>query len=705
MLRRILHPWQFRRAVQRRGRIPDATRQRIVNVERGYRLHRLAILGHPHRFRRGGWHHLDFSDTDWSGEDFSHADLRECDFSRCKFVDADLTDTRFWNATLIEADFSQARGLIPGHLAGADLAFAKLPKDLEKFAALDYVKSISENAAKVFLTLLALAAFIILTIASAQDSQLFLNTASTKLPVIGIDIPILGFYVAAPMLLLLLHLYLQIYLQRLWDALAALPAVFPDGRRLDESTFPWLINDLCRDRHPVLRKNRPRAARMQSFISTLLVWIMVPFTLWLIWANGLRAQIRQLTALHVVLFGAGLGSSLWFWQLMNRTFWARNFQDAKIPSSHLHRPQLFGVLIPIVVSVVLGCWSNGVFTTNIRDAPFDRFRDSLIHSHLTIASRQTDKFIPGTFWQRWGPHLLHVLGLKPYAVVDEVDFSSKPPTWTGERDKVEQEFSLVKGFILKNRLLRHVSARKCFLVKAQFVNVDIEGADFSYSDLRRCVFDQVEAQGADFSNVEFSETSLPAEKMSSNEASADIFDTNFADADLSHVKMEAMHLSLCEFRHTNFIFSQLSQSSFTLCSFGNNDFMAADLRGVTFNANIVKASFPAYEELGASLDMARVLPRLTDFTGVQFMFVHARDVDFGPCSMVGTLFVGAELEGANLSNAEGLTVQQLSMAKTLRNAKFPAYLGDALADRIKNDPSCFPESHLSFVPRRESVTR
>ena len=68
---------------------------------------------------------------------------------------------------------------------------------------------------------------------------------------------------------------LHIYLQRLWEAIAKLPAIFPNGRRLDEGTHPWLMNDLA-GTLPTSPQTRFAAFRAASLVSILGGYWLVP---------------------------------------------------------------------------------------------------------------------------------------------------------------------------------------------------------------------------------------------------------------------------------------------------------------------------------------------------------------------------------------------------------------------------------------------
>ena len=70
-----------------------------------------------------------------------------------------------------------------------------------------------------------------------------------------------------------------LYLQRLWESLAKLPAVFPDGTPLDEKVYPWLPNSLVSSHFVLLREQRPVLSGLQSLISIALAYWFVPLTL------------------------------------------------------------------------------------------------------------------------------------------------------------------------------------------------------------------------------------------------------------------------------------------------------------------------------------------------------------------------------------------------------------------------------------------
>ena len=86
-----------------------------------------------------------------------------------------------------------------------------------------------------------------------------------------------------------------------------LPAVFPDGQT-PERDGPWFLMGLIRKHFRWLRDGRSPLAVLETAVSMLLGYWIVPATLLLFWVRYLVRQDFRGTLLHVVLdhrFGGG----------------------------------------------------------------------------------------------------------------------------------------------------------------------------------------------------------------------------------------------------------------------------------------------------------------------------------------------------------------------------------------------------------------
>ena len=79
---------------------------------------------------------------------------------------------------------------------------------------LDNIADASKNTAKIYLFYMGLLAYCALTVVSTNDKQLILNNATVHLPFININVSLIGFFIIAPLLLIIVFIYFQLYLIR-----------------------------------------------------------------------------------------------------------------------------------------------------------------------------------------------------------------------------------------------------------------------------------------------------------------------------------------------------------------------------------------------------------------------------------------------------------------------------------------------------------
>jgi len=231
--------------------------------------------------------HLDFAGRDVTVTDaFQNLDLRFAAFRGSvlrgqQFGISNLADADFRDADLTDADLSQVTGLLPEQLSGADLTRCKLPADIATFDALENIGTLSENAGKIFVTAILSCIFGLLTTFTTKDVQLLTNSGTAELPVLSVAVSTRLFFGIAPLVLLLLSVGVHLYLQRLWETMAMLPAVFPDGQTADNKTYPWLVNDLIRIGFPILSRDKYRSALswLQLRAFAIIAYWGVPATL------------------------------------------------------------------------------------------------------------------------------------------------------------------------------------------------------------------------------------------------------------------------------------------------------------------------------------------------------------------------------------------------------------------------------------------
>ncbi len=255
------------------------------------------------------------SGADFSEANFSDANLEEADLRDAILQGANLQRTVLRDVNLENVDLTKANGLLPAQLGGANLCGARLPDRFGDFDGLKIVEEESKNARTLFFGILLACVYGWLTIASTTDVLLLTNSSSSQLPVISASIPIVSFYIVGPLMLFVLYMYLHLHLQRLWERLADLPAVFPDGRSLGKRAYPWLLTGLVYSYNPYLKNRRPPLSRLQTAISLLVTWWLMPLTILLFWTRYLRRHEWIGTSLHIVVLVASISAGILLYQL------------------------------------------------------------------------------------------------------------------------------------------------------------------------------------------------------------------------------------------------------------------------------------------------------------------------------------------------------------------------------------------------------
>jgi uncharacterized protein YjbI with pentapeptide repeats len=470
----------------------------------------------------------DLQGTHLRSANLQGADLRNANLQGTNLQAANLKGAKLREADLRGADLSNVQGgLRPDQLAGTDLTGAKLPGPIDKlFEDLDAVKDISESARKLFVAMLAACLYSWLTIATTTDVNLITDRASSPLPIIQTSIPIVGFYVVAPLLLLCVYFYFHFYLQKLWEELGSLPAIFPDGRPLHARSDPWLLNDLVRSHLPKLRADRPFMSYFQQAISMVLAWWLVPITLVMFWGRYLpRHDYSWLgTKLHVALLAISITAAVFLYRLAAGTL--RGAQRRSFSWTHaVKSPRAYGAL---AIFVATGAAFVVVSLGAIWGVPSG-------HRWRKAYGRYS-----------WVPRAMALLRYSPFANLGQTDVSIKPPNWTG---KNESELDLVKGAELSGADLRYADADQAFLAKAVLVETHLEGAYLLESDLR----------GANLSSAHLDFARLPEAHLNGADLTAaelrgadlwwvDLREANLRGADLNSAKLDAADLKFADFR-------------------------------------------------------------------------------------------------------------------------------------------------------------
>jgi len=582
----------------------------------------------------------DMHDANLRASDLLLADLRDACLVRADLEEACLVGANLEGANLEGASLETAMGLVPRQFAGANLRDALLAPHLMEFDAVTAFARESKNAFRYFWMMTAASVASWLLIAKTRDAQLL--TDSAIIPFLHSHaaagaLPTAEFYLIVPVGIFVLYVLFHFHLQRLWDSVVELPAIFPDGHALGDSG-PGIISGLLRTHFRWMNPDLSSTRLVEKSASMAAAYWIVPVTLLLYWTRYLTRQEIHGTILQALLATVAAGMATYAtlkvgrpqerWALENK--WA-NRAIARVRAIH-----------PITGSATLGAvlllMSGGV----IFGVPHDRPRAP--QYGLTNIRR----WVPDAFW--W-------LAYDPYADLTEASISQRPAGWNGS----DEQIGSVDGLRANNAKFRYAQAYGAFFANAHLFQADFQGAFLSEADLR----------GADLGQSNMRYAIMDHAQM--NHANLDR--SNLDGADLRRADLRGANLSYTSLENTVLVDARMDQASlYTARALGATLTRAvlekADLREAYFvgahmdhadlrNAYLWSARFPGADLGGAELERAILID--ADLEGA----------NLGGAQLAGTVLNGAvltgtSLEGADLRGALGLSASQICSARSRR---------------------------------------
>ncbi len=514
----------------------------------------------------------DMTGADCTSANLSKASLQGATLRGADLRDSDLLDAVLRNADIRDANLSTARGLTAGQLGGANVAGAKLPDAVEQSEGLEHVAEASKYAHRLFAMIVVACIYCFLTIATTTDARLVTNSASSPLPVIGTAIPIVGFYIAAPLILLALYMYFHVYLQRLWEAIGGLPAVFTDGRPLYERAYPWLLIGIVCTYSVWLRARPRRLGNLQTWLGKFLAWWLVPTIFLAFWMRYLARHDWTVTSLHIVL----LAAVFWWGGVVSYRGAIRTLRGVAFAGSTLSRRQKLlricaHCAILALIGFIFGGLSYGAIEGQLDARPPQR------------GDLEAPRDVPHVSTPRtWIPWSLSLVGCRPFADLQEADLSVKPANWKG----VDEQLALVKGARLRGADLRYARAWGAFLVNSDLTNADLSWACLNRTDLRNA-----ELRGAVLRNASLGRADLRGASLYYTDLTAahlwfaDLSKTtawqaDFRGACLDRANLQGAVLQMCDFEGATFKSANFAEADLAGANMAGVDLRRADLRDI-----------------------------------------------------------------------------------------------------------------------------
>lgn len=600
----------------------------------------------------------DLHDANLKGADLLLADLRDACLVRTNFEESCLVGANLEGANLESAALGTAMGLLPRQLSGANLHDASLPSQILEFNALAEFERASQTALRLFATMMSLSILSWLIIWKTKDMQLLADTSIIPFlhsPAAAAALPTAEFYLIAPALLFIIYFLFHFHLQRLWDSVLELPAIFPDGRDLGHNG-PRIILGLLRAHFRWMNQDAPSTRLIEKAISLLVAYWVVPVTLVFFWMRYLTLQEIHGTILQELLIVAATCGALYSTTKAGRPQenWAIDGKATKRSFARFRRPSL--------VSVAIGFCAFLTFLSagTMKGVPHDPSR--------------APQFGPANIC-RWAPDLFWLVGFDPYANLTESVISMKPSNWT----EMDEQVPSVKGAHLNNTNFRYAQGYRVFLVNAHLrradfegaflLEADVRGADLSQSNLRLVNMDRAAANHANLDRADLDGSNLTRiDLRGANLSYASLVGALLVDARLDGASLYGARLP-----GTTLVRAGLEKADLRDAHLENANLDYADMQQAYLWSAKLSGALLENAHLGAAILIDADLHG-ADLRGAQFAGTVLDGADLS----------GTDLDGADLRGALQLSANQICSAKSRQDA----LLDDAMQAQV--DIQCGP---------------
>ena len=545
----------------------------------------------------------DLQKVNLRGGDLSMANLRNANLVEADLRETNLLGTEFSGANLMGANLYGSQGLWSGRLGGTNLFDATLPEAVAALTGRKTIEQFTQSARWFYLLLMALCVGACALIGLTTDVRLLLDESATVTAHIPKILPLQGFYLGVPLLLLAFYLRMQFLLLRLWGSMGALPAVFPDGQT-PEKDGRWYLMGPIRPYLKWTREPHSAVGMIECYVAIGLAYWAVPAVLFLFWVRYLVMQDYRGTLLHVVSFTLASAAACALPRVVRRVLRPGDWTDES--TSQFMHDVLRATRVPVLVGMTIFLLSLGV----IRGLPGD-----------TNLRPEVGRGDP----RRWAATAFESVGYRPYADLTEQRISSRrdipiaPPNsnndangprlneinlrysrgyhaafanarmWRANLEGSSLAEADFRGANLREANLRSARMDHALAEKANLVSVDARGATFNGSDFHGSDWSFANLAGAVLTTANLQGATLYAVNL----RQANLLRADLARADLRDTHMEQAVVSLAKLEQTDFSAAKMMGANLTGAEakgtiFLDADLSKSDMRGATFDGAILR---------------------------------------------------------------------------------------------------------------------
>ncbi len=495
--------------------------------------------------------------------------------------------------------------------------------------------------------------YIAISIASTTDLMLFMPDSFLELPIIGINLPLKGFYIVAPFLILIFHYYLLVNLEFHCIKLLQLSKETEDEDAI--TLHPFIINYLIAIKPGTRRKILKFVIRISAFYLPLLILFYILF-------RFADYQSYLISSMHLICILLDLYLIYSQTSSIMKVFTLKDIPLAKKADfsykfllwklrllNKLSRKKKFGTRI-------YAYYKNGIKY---------QFENLIIFSG-TIYYIWFVLTITGCFGKLSGFWSLLEYTFPKISIENEVlvkypeQKKILQTDWlTLSKEEKLSKYTSVAGIDLTDRNLMYCNLSNCIMINAK-----LENSNFDYAKL-----DNIVLTGSRLSNTNFNFASLCFSDFSGSTGEGDFIDADLSVSNFSNTKLQC-----------DFIRAFLGGAIFDTADLNNSRFTHAELSRV----KILNSKLFAIHFIGANMDGAEI-----------------RNCKIESCEFIGTCLKSSIINNdtINESNFDGADLSSSDLSNTVLNTttfKGAIFTSNEMSNTVVCDSS-FAYSFTGFI--------
>ncbi|MDX8353986.1 pentapeptide repeat-containing protein [Cognatiyoonia sp. IB215182] len=451
-------------------------------------------------------------------------------------------------------------------------------------AIVNSIEDIQKNARSYWLALMLVCAYALLTLGTIVDSQVILDSSSFKLPVVGAEVRLRAFLLLTPLLLLGLHCFFHLYLQRLWWIISSANKD-ADADTSRDAIYAWstvdIVNVLKPSDPPLMR----RGELTSVFVAFFLGWGLVPFTLLFIWLRSIAFRMDTLTVLQSSSILLAILVSIISFRATVLTLsdgelsilWRHRINNKLLPTAALFSLIVFGLSVIVLRSDLppgklfkldleqaeLAPRPSAWFSLDRRDAGYRlQFRrigalrsseQDPLPSPRSEQARLAMAQLRSRVEAEWRGLVVQVQA--PFLQSQDLRYANLTGSFAVRTNLANSrfdhavlvgtslEFAKLSGSTFNGALLRQTQFYEADATVANFREATVEGANFerarlvgarfASSQIMAAIFDGAELAGTDFTNAVFVSTNSLTESAVLGQPQSTFNNTRFSNLSVS----------------------------------------------------------------------------------------------------------------------------------------------------------------------------